>query len=580
MRDFAGRALTRWGFRKNIDVLLEQASSKHGLAKTLTGANLVMLGVAGIIGGGIFVLIGSGIVQAGVMVVPAFLVAASICAVAGFAYAELASSIPASGSAYAYIYTAMGELPGWMVAWALVLEYAVGAVSVAVACRNNLLAVVTQFGHLFNPADAVRTPQLPNGVQYFANPENPFWYGMTHSPLESAVSTNSAGIDVNLHGFINLPSILIVLIVTAILVKGTKESARFTAVLVTLKVAILLFAIGVAFSLFNAHNLADPLPCYNTGTGVPCSAAGFDPSAPTYDVRNFLPAVAAVFAAGAIMFFAYIGFDSVSTTAEETKNPKKDLPVGILGSLIISTVLYILAALALVGASHWSMFVGNSAAAQLAVGEPFGFVFEQNHALEVGGFSIGALLVRLGALIGTTSVLLVLILGGVRVFFNMSRDGLLPAWMSRISKRGNPSVTTWFYGAFTLVLAGLLTLGAAVELVNIGTLFAFMMVIIATWLFRIRRPDVERPFTMPMWSVLTRKGKPILPLFPILGIIGTLVLIVSLDKFTLLASITWAGVGLLVYALYGVRHSKEAAERFPAPTTPAARITVIGEPDE
>ena len=559
--------MQRLGFKKNVDRLLAEANDKHGLAKTLSAWNLITLGVAGIIGGGIFVLVGSGIVTAGAMVVPAFVVAALICAVAGLAYAELASAIPASGSAYAYIYTAMGELPGWMVAWALVLEYAVGAVSVAVACRNNILAVINQFWHLAG--------NDPDGkVSLFFDPGRPAFYGLTHSPLESVPATATAA---GLQGWINFPSILIVLLVTLLLVKGTKESARVTAVLVTIKVAILLFAIGVAFSLFNSANFDHLLPCYDKPTGIPCFDAAFPGvSDKTYDATGFFPALGAVMGAAAIMFFAYIGFDSVSTTAEETKNPKRDLPIGILGSLGISTLLYILAAGALVGAANWTEFVGPSAAAQQAIGEPFGYVFQTRHALDVTvnghPFSLGALLVRLGAFIGTTSVLLVLILGGVRVFFNMSRDRLLPSWMSRIGRRGNPAMTTWLYGGFTMLLAGLLTLGAAVELVNIGTLFAFLMVIIATWIFRRRRPDVERPFLMPA-----------LPVIATLGIIGTLALIFSLDVFTLVASVTWAGIGLIVYALYGVRHSREAAERMAA-LAPRAAVrpvtSALGEPDE
>lgn len=560
------RGMHRFGFRKNVDQLLAEAQDKQGLAKTLTASNLVMLGVAGIIGGGIFVLVGSGIKLAGAWVVPAFVVAALICAVAGFAYAELAAAIPASGSAYAYIYTAMGELPGWMVAWALILEYAVGAIAVAVACRNNVLAVITQFWHLAGGDKC---------VDYFNDAGNTIAYGLTHSPLESAKVTNlctgESVLDAShnpiwLHGIVNLPSILIVLLVTALLVKGTKESARFTTVLVVVKVTILLFAIAVAFALFNPANLSDPLP-------HPI------PTAPDIkDVRPFFSAVQAVFGAAAIMFFAYIGFDSVSTTAEETKNPKKDLPIGILGSLGISTVLYVLAALALIGAAPWNTFVGDSTSAKLAAGEPFGYVFQQRHALEFGGFSYGALLVRLGAFVGTTSVLLVLILGGVRVFFNMSRDGLLPGWMSKVGKRGNPANTTWFYGAFTLFFAALLTLDAAVELVNIGTLFAFFMVVLAAWIFRRRRPDVERPFTMPMWSVLNRNGKPVLPMFVLLGLLGILILALSLDPFTLVASITWAGIGLLVYAFYGVRHSKEAHYRHVAASQELPDPFAVGRP--
>lgn len=532
---FLSRGFTRLGYKKNVDQLLAEASDKKGLAKTLTAFNLVTLGVAGIIGGGIFVLVGSGIQTAGVMVVPAFVVAAIICVFAGLAYAELASAIPASGSAYAYIYTAMGEFPGWAVAWALVLEYAVGAVAVAVACRNNLLAVIDQF---WNLSDGTK------GVNHFKDPANPALYQWTNSFMESV---NAGG--TTLHGIVNIPSIIIVLLVTMLLVRGTKESARFTAILVTIKVAILLFAIGVAFTLFDSANLADPLP-------HPTAEL---PDLP--DARSLMPAIQAVLAAAAIMFFAYIGFDSVSTTAEETRNPKRDLPIGILGSLGISTLLYILAAFALVGASHWTMYVGDSVEADDASGEPFGYVFEKNGALEFGGFSYGALLVRLGALVGTTSVLLVLILGGVRVFFNMSRDGLLPAALSKVGPRGNPARTTWIYGGFTMLIAGLATLDAAVDLVNIGTLFAFFMVILAAWLFRLRRPDVERPFKMPLWSVLNRNGRPLVPLFTFIGLIGVAALIFSLNTFTLIASATWLGLGLLLYAFYGVHKSKEAHHR-------------------
>ncbi|MEK6976341.1 MAG: amino acid permease [Candidatus Thermoplasmatota archaeon] len=513
------RGLNRLVYRKNVDRLLAEAHSKEGLKKSLTSKDLLILGVAGIIGAGIFVLVGEGAESAGVGVVPAFAVAALICVVAGYAYAELAASVPASGSAYAYIYTALGELPGWLVAWALVLEYAVGAIAVSIGWRNNLIALVEQYGGSMS-------------------------YKWTHSPLETVVQesiVNGQVVTTSMTGIINLPSIAIVAACAGILYFGTKESARLTAVLVAIKVAILLLAIGVGMYLFEFSNLTGDR--FWPGNGA-----------------DFMESLKAVFAAGAIMFFAYIGFDSVSTTAEETKNPKKDLPIGILGSLIITTVLYIAAATVLIGAAPSSIFVGFSEDAQQARGEPFGYVFE--NADKGGAFvEFAASLVRIGALIGTTSVLLVLILGGVRVFFNMSRDGLLPAWMSKVSSRGTPGSTTLLYGGFTMVFAGFLTLGSAVELVNIGTLFAFVMVVLGAWIFRIRRPDVERPFKMPMWSIYTRNGKPYVPLFVIFGVIGILALIFSLTRFTLVAFVTWAGIGLLVYALYGIRNSKEAHAR-------------------
>lgn len=557
-----GRAFGRLGYKKNIDNLIAEArDEKKGLAKTLTAKDLVVLGVAGIIGAGIFVLIGQGIALAGVGVVPAFVVAALICAVAGYAYAELSSSIPASGSAYAYIYTALGELPGWLVAWALVLEYAVGAVAVAVGWRNNLLALINQF------KDSDPTTDM------FSNPDRPWLYWFTHSPFEKVTVALADGTTEVLHGVINIPSVLIVLIITALLVRGTKESARFTLVLVVIKVTILLLAMVGGFLAFDAANFDDPLP--HVLADDPNTAAIGDEVGGITDARGFVNAVQAIFAGAAIMFFAYIGFDSVSTTAEETKNPKKDMPKGILGSLGITTVLYVLAALALVSASNWTQYQGDSVAATNRVGEPFGYLFEENGFLEVGGFALGALLIRFGAIVGTTSVLLVLILGGVRVFFNMSRDGLLPGWLSGISKRGAPAAGTLFYGLFTAVFAALLTLGNAVNLVNIGTLFAFFMVILAVWVFRAKRPDVERPFRMPLWNLAkTRRGTPILPMLPILGLLGTGALIVSLDGFTLIASLTWTGIGLILYAFYGIRNSKEAHERHGVGHTAPATVTL------
>lgn len=484
---FLRAAFRRFGFVKNVDRLLEEAHSKEGLKKSLGALDLVTLGVAGIIGAGIFVLVGEGAATAGVGMVGAFIIAGLICAVAGLAYAELAAAIPASGSGYAYLYTAAGELFGWLVAWALILEYAVGAIAVAIGWSNNFVALMGQIGW-----------DIP--------------YEWSHSPLEPG-------------GIINLPAIAIVLFCTLMLYFGTKESARLTMVLVAIKVAILMLAIGVGFYLFEADNLtSNPMP---TDTG------------------DIWGATKAIFAAAAIMFFAYIGFDSVSTTAEETRNPKKDLPWGILGSLAITTLLYILAALALVGAVDWTLFAGDGREATAARGEPFGYIFEQE------GIGWAAALIRIGALIGITSVLLVLILGGVRVFFNMSRDGLLPRWMATVHPRfGTPARTTMLYGGLTLSFAGFFTLGRAVELVNIGTLFAFLMVIIAVMVFRRRRPDVPRPFRM--------RGVPVLN---VLGGLAILALIFSLGDFTLVAFVTWTGIGLLLYALYGVRHSVEMRER-------------------
>ena len=356
-----GRAFRRLGYQKNIDQLLADArDEKKGLAKTLTAKDLIILGVAGIIGAGIFVLIGEGIRVAGMGVIPAFVVAALICAVAGYAYAELSSSIPASGSAYAYIYTVLGELPGWVVAWALVLEYAVGAIAVAVGWRNNLLALINQF------------KDSDPSTDIFSDPNREWLYQFTHSPFESVTTASGE----TLNGLINVPSVLIVLAITLLLVRGTKESAKFTFVLVLIKVVILALAIVGGFLAFDAANFDDPFP--SDLADDPNTDVANDPVVADDKGGGWWGAAQLIFAAAAIMFFAYIGFDSVSTTAEETKNPKKDMPKGILGSLGITTVLYVLAALALGGASHWTQYIGTSVAATNRAGEPFGYLFEQN----------------------------------------------------------------------------------------------------------------------------------------------------------------------------------------------------------
>ena len=498
---FLSRAFARYTLKKDPDAINAQSRDPtKSLKKTLGALDLVILGVGAIIGAGIFVYAGLGAQVAGPYVIFSFILVGFICALAGLAYAELASSIPTSGSAYAYTYSTLGETMAWVLGWALVLEYAVGAAAVAIGWSSNFSALVRS---------------------------------LTGYEMPVAL-TNSAFSGVE-GGMVNLPAMLLVLLVTAVLVVGSKATARLTGIFVMAKVAVLVIVIGLGIFFISGANLSLPPPASPDGAWY-AALGGIGP----------------VLAAGAIIFFAYIGFDAVSTTAEETKNPKRDMPIGILGSLAICTLLYILASVVLLGMIPYTdLMAGNGvtqAEANARLGEPFGYAFEKNEIVWAAN------LIRFGAVVGIASVLMVLLMGGPRVFFALARDGLLPqSWSKVHEKFGTPARTTIGTGIAVAFVAGFGTLGLAGQLTNIGTLFAFVLVCVGVIVLRYTKPGLNRPFRVPL-----NIGR--FPILAALGAVMCLALMFSLDAVTRLGFLAWMGLGLIVYSIYGIRKSKLASE--------------------
>ncbi|HLE97972.1 MAG TPA: amino acid permease [Candidatus Thermoplasmatota archaeon] len=512
-----GDLKARYGVPKSPEAVLAETNEPgKSLKKSLGAFDLVSLGIGAIIGTGIFVLAGVGAQQAGPAIILSFIVVGFACALAGLCYAELAAAIPTSGSAYVYTYTALGEVVAWVLGWALVLEYAVGSVGVAIGWSGY--------------------------AQGLLGDANPLPLALRSGPFSG--------------GIVNVPAVLIVLLVVAILVRGTKESARLASGLVILKVAVVAFVVV----------LGALLAFGKVGGGSPV-AGNFGPNLTT----SFAPfGFQGIIAGGALIFFAYIGFDAVSTTAEETRNPKRDLPIGILGSLAICTVLYILAATVLLGLVPYQTFIDANTAPpgdpiRGALAEPFGYAFD------AAGLPWAADIIRAGAIAGITSVLLVLILGAARVFFSLSRDGLVSPNLVTVHPRfGTPYKTTLAVGVSVAAAAAFVPLDRAAHITNIGTLFAFVLVCISTLVLRRRRPDLNRPFKVPLY-----------PAVPILGAVTCAALaIFGLDRFTWTFFFAWMGLGLIVYALYGIRNSKVWKERLalaPTPGPAAAPGTGAGD---
>jgi len=456
---------------KSIEQILSDYDAQpHKLKRTLTAFDLTALGIGAIIGTGIFVLVGTAAVGdgdrpgAGPGLVLSFILSGTACLLAALCYAEFASMIPVAGSAYTYSYATLGELFAWVTGWSLVLEYGVACTAVSIGWSGYLVSLLERMGiHLPAP--------------------------LTNAPFEG--------------GLVNLPAVLIVLALTALLVIGIKESARVTGVIVVIKIAVVLFFLAVgAFAV-------------DTANWTPFMPNGF----------------AGVGAAAAIIFFAYIGFDAVSTTAEEACNPQRDVPIGIIASLGICTVLYVAVAAVLTGIIPYS---------QIHVKAPVA------EALNAVGYRWGSALVAVGAVAGITSVLIVMLLGQIRVFYAMSRDGLLSPWLSAVHPRyGTPHRATLVTGIGVAILAGFVPIGVAAEITNIGTLFAFTLVCCAVLVLRYTRPDQRRPFRTPF-----------VPVVPILGMLACLALIWLLPDITKVGFVVWAVIGLVLYFAYGFRHSK------------------------
>jgi APA family basic amino acid/polyamine antiporter len=472
--------------RKSVQVLLRQAvEHEDGLKRTLTAKSLVALGVGAIIGAGLFVRTAAAAAEAaGAAVTLSFVVAAVGCVFAGICYAEFAAMIPIAGSAYTYAYTTMGEFAAWTIGWALVLEYALGAATVAIAWAeylNNLLGGM-----------------IP--------------YQWCHSPFET--STSGVG------GIFNAPALVILLLLTLLLIKGTEESATVNTIIVTIKVAIVIVFIIIGWRFVNPAN-HHPLM-------IPANIPGHE--------GIFKHGWGGVLGGAGIVFFAFIGFDAVSTAAQEAKNPKRDMPIGILGSLAVCTVLYILFGYVLTGVGNWREFAvaGKEASVAYAV---------QHH---MPGFEWLATLISVAILAGFSSVILVMLLGQSRVFYSMANDGLLPKLFSDVHHKFRTPykcniVLFFFVAAFAAFIPG----GMAGDLTSIGTLFAFLLVCIGVWIMRKAEPNIPRPFRAPL-----------VPLVPILGIIICGGMIVSLDHRTQITALCWMLFGFLIYFLYSRKHSK------------------------
>ena len=479
---------------KPIDALMREAqdTSEHCLKRTLGPVSLIMLGIGAIIGAGLFVRTAAAIAdRSGPSVTLAFIVAGFGCAFAGLCYAEFASMIPVAGSAYTYSYATMGELVAWIIGWDLVLEYAVGAATVAIAWSEYFNRVLGWFN--------ARIP-----------------YEWSHSPLETMADTGSRGI-------INLPAIFILLILSALLIKGTKESAIVNGLIVILKVTIVIIVIGIGWGFINPANHTPFIPppaTYVTPQGI------------THQYGGLL----GILGAAGVVFFAYIGFDAVSTAAQEAKNPKRDMPIGILGSLVICTVLYVLFAYVLSGVATVEDFRSSGREASVAFA-----ITKYMHGYEWLSKSV-----TVAILAGFSSVILVMLLGQSRVFYSMSKDGLVPRVFSDVHPRfRTPYRSNMLFFVFTGLFAAFLPEDIVGEMTSIGTLFAFVLVCIGVWILRRRRPDLQRAFKVPA-----------VPFVSTAGVIICGAMIYGLGWTNWLRLIVWLFIGLLIYFTYGRRHSK------------------------
>jgi APA family basic amino acid/polyamine antiporter len=475
---------------KNITTIQSEASEEgtHTLKRSLGAMNLVMLGIGAIIGAGIFVLTGTAAANnAGPAVVLSFVLAGMGCLFAGLCYAEFASMIPVAGSAYTYAYATLGEFIAWIIGWDLILEYLFGAATVAVGWSGYFVAFL---GHV-----GIVLPQ-----------------GWTQAPL-SVQGTHT--LVANPGGVINLPAVILVLLMTALLVIGIKESARFNNMIVFVKIAIVFLVIGFGFMFVNPANWRPFIP--------PAEGPG------QYGFSGI------VRAAG-VVFFAYIGFDAVSTAAQEAKNPQRDMPIGMLGSLAFCTVLYILMSLVMTGlAPYRTLNVPHPVSVAVAQLPP--------------NLQWLGMVVEIGAIAGLASVVLVMLMGQPRIFYSMSRDGLLPAVFGKVHpKFQTPYVTTILTGVTAAAVAGFFPIALLGELVSIGTLFAFVVVSAGVLLLRYKRPELHRPFRTPL-----------VPLVPILGILVCGYLMYGLPPDTWLRLLVWLAIGLVIYFVYGRTHSRLAA---------------------
>lgn len=486
-----------WRTKPLSQLLSESDETSDGLKKTLSSASLVALGIGAIIGAGLFSITGLAAANyAGPGIMISFVIAAIGCAFAGLCYAEFASMIPVAGSAYTYSYATMGEFIAWIIGWDLVLEYAVGAATVASSWSGYLGKFLESFG-VSLPHNLMMTPF-----------DNYIVDGVTHT------------------GLINLPAVFIVSIMSMVLIKGTSESAFVNTLIVILKVAIVIIFIVVGWKYVKAENLTPLIPA-NTGKFGEYGWSG-------------------VIRAAAVVFFAYIGFDAVSTAAQETKDPKKSMPIGIMGSLIICTVLYIIFAYVMVGVVNYKAFTAGGGGDHLA---PVAIAIEAMGSV-VNGTMVPAYpwlntSIILAILLGYSSVILVMLMGQSRVFYSMSKDGLLPKVFSEVHKKfRTPYKSNLFFLVFVSLFAAFVPGRVVGEMTSIGTLFAFILVCIGVLVMRKTQPNAPRAFRTPL-----------VPLIPVLGVLVCLGMMVFLPFDTWIRLVCWMMIGLDVYLYRGIRNS-------------------------
>jgi len=484
---------------KSIDQLIAESgvTSEHSLKRTLGSFALVALGIGAIIGAGLFVRTAAAIAErAGPSVTIAFIVAGIGCAFAGLCYAEFASVIPIAGSAYTYSYVTMGELVAWIIGWDLILEYAVGAATVAIAWSEYFNKVLEYFG--------LSVP-----------------YQWIHSPFETM--QGSPGV----HGIMNIPAVCILFVLSLLLVRGTQESAWVNNLIVITKVAIVILVIAIGWGFMNPANHTPYIPAattYTTHEGVTHPYGG----------------VMGILGAAGVVFFAFIGFDAVSTAAQEAKNPKRDMPIGILGSLVVCTILYVLFSHVLSGVATVEDFrtAGKEASVTFVI------------AKYMTGYAWLGKFVTVAILAGFSSVILVMLLGQSRVFYSMSRDGLVPAVFSDVHpKYKTPYKSNMLFFLLTGIFGAFIPGDIVGEMTSIGTLFAFMLVCAGVWIMRVKRPDLPRAFRAPA-----------VPVTSTLGILVCGAMIFGLGWTNWLRLIVWLAIGLVFYFSYGRSHSRLARE--------------------
>jgi APA family basic amino acid/polyamine antiporter len=468
-----------------------QGTGEATLKRTLGSFSLVTLGIGAIIGAGLFVRTAAAIAErSGPSVTLAFLVAGLGCAFAGLCYAEFASMIPIAGSAYTYSYATMGELVAWIIGWDLCLEYAVGAATVAIAWSEYFNKVLEYVG--------MHVP-----------------YQWCHSPLEISPD--------GVHGIMNIPAIFILLILSALLIRGMQESATVNSIIVVTKVSIVLMVIVIGWGFMNPANHVPYIPAATTYT---------TPQGITHPYGGIM----GILGAAGVVFFAFIGFDAVSTAAQEAKNPKRDMPIGILGSLVVCTVLYVLFSHVLSGVATVEDFrtAGKEASVAFAISK------------YMIGYEWLSKFVTVAILAGFSSVILVMLMGQSRVFFSMSHDGLVPKIFSEVHPRfQTPWKANMLFFVFTSAFAGFLPESIVGEMTSIGTLFAFILVCAGVWIMRVKRPEIPRAFTVPA-----------LPLVAVLGIVVCGAMIYGLGWTNWLRLAVWLAIGLVFYFGYGMRHSR------------------------